>query len=957
MVFWGIAWGAVFGYLWPGHFLNNDGRVAIGAVFGALAGLTLRMAVRAELARQRAGAMPIGAGQQAPATAHPAARAQTPVAPAAPTPPATSASTAGIPPAALPRTESPTDFADTTPAGLAPSKPLAAVSARPDVVTALLLRARDWLLGGNTVVRIGVVLLFLGLAFLAKYAVENALLPPELRLAGIAIAGIALFVTGLRMRRREDRLGYAFTLQGAGIAVLYLTVFAAFRLYQFLPAGAAFAALGLVCLFSAVIALAQNAQPLAFIGFAGGFAAPVLVSTGQGSHVGLFGYFLLLGVAIAAIAWLRAWRALNLLGFFATLVVATLWGVLKYWPEQFATTEPFLAAFFLVYLAAGLAYALRHGQAARKAVDATLLFGTPIAAFSLQAGLVHDMPYALAFSALAMGAVYVVLGWAMLRRRDGDAEVNRWLAECFTALALGFVTLAVPLALDGRWTSAVWAVEGAGVYWMGRRQGRWLARGFGLALQAFAALLFLDSGLRYAAGDWPLANPAFLGAAMLAGAALAIAWWSRMPLAPEGRGAAARAFGAVEDKLSPALLWIGFLWWMAALGIEIDRVRQDAQGLLLPVFSDAQQDMLRMAGWVLSAYALHRLALPSRAAPWSMAATPAWFALPVMLVTALWGMANHDHVFQGAGWAVWPLAIALQLHMLRHLDAGAPRRWWPWVHAGGVWLLVLLAANLLVFAIGRAQLWRTAWATVLLLAAGSVVLLGLVAWCRRALQADATRRWPLDRFLPAYAWRAAAPLAAVLAAGALLVAVYSSGEARPLPYVPLLNPTDLAVALALAVCALWLQVVRAGRLPLPSFARGMAPVALLAGIAFIAVNTVWLRVAHHFAGVAWDAHSLFASFTVQAGYSILWTLIALALMVASHRRALRAPWMLGAGLLAFTVLKLFVIDLSNSGGSQRIIVFIAVGLLMLVVGWLAPLPPSQRARPPASDRELQGAAS
>jgi uncharacterized membrane protein len=55
------------------------------------------------------------------------------------------------------------------------------------------------------------------------------------------------------------------------------------------------------------------------------------------------------------------------------------------------------------------------------------------------------------------------------------------------------------------------------------------------------------------------------------------------------------------------------------------------------------------------------------------------------------------------------------------------------------------------------------------------------------------------------------------------------------------------------------------------------------------------------------------------------------------------------------VLKLFVIDLSNSGGSQRIVVFIAVGLLMLVVGWFAPLPPSRRPRPAAADTDLQGA--
>jgi uncharacterized membrane protein len=101
-------------------------------------------------------------------------------------------------------------------------------------------------------------------------------------------------------------------------------------------------------------------------------------------------------------------------------------------------------------------------------------------------------------------------------------------------------------------------------------------------------------------------------------------------------------------------------------------------------------------------------------------------------------------------------------------------------------------------------------------------------------------------------------------------------------------------------------------------------------------------VAHHYGGVAWNAHSLFASFLVQAGYSILWTLIALGLMVGAHRRGSRSAWMAGAGLLGLTVLKLFVIDLSNRGGSERIVVFIAVGLLMLVVGYFAPVPPAQR---------------
>jgi uncharacterized membrane protein len=826
--------------------------------------------------------------------------------------------------------------------------------AGPDFVTALFGRARDWLFGGNTVVRMGVLVLFIGLAFLAKYAVENALLPPAVRLALVGGFGVALFVFGFRLRRRaESKLAYALTLQGAGVAVLYLTVFAAFRLYQFLPSGAAFAALGLICLFSAIIALAQNAQALAFIGFAGGFAAPILVSTGQGNHVALFAYYLLLGVAIAGIAWARAWRALNLLGFFATFAIATIWGVLQYKPEDLASTEPFLVGFFVVYLVASLLYALRHSHAPKQAVDATLVFGTPIVAFTLQAALVREIEYAMAFSALALGALYLALGWWLVKREAGRAEVNRWLAECFAALGLGFVTLAVPLALDGRWTSAVWAVEGAAVFWMGRRQGRWMPRAAGLLLQAMAAVLFMDSLPRHLVSTWPVANPQFVGAFMLAASALALSWWSRDPLDRSGMSKAAAGFHALETALSPVLFWIGFLWWVFGVHGELDRMTTNADGVAQHVLDSAARGHLKLLAWVASAFAFHHLALPARARPWAIAATPAYTTMPLMLVSALWGMATFDHVFASGGWLSWPLVLVLHFLMLRRLDGGAPRPWWPWVHAGGVWLAVLLVGNLLVFAIGKAQLWQTAWATVILLVAGSGVLLLLSA---RDGFDNATARWPLDRFAHAYFWRAAAPLAVALALGALVVAVHSNGTAKPLPYVPLLNPTDLAVALALGVCAMWLMRLRASALSVPSAIRGMVPLGMLAALVFIAINTVWLRVAHHYGGVAWDAGTLFASFLVQAGYSILWTLIALVLMVGAHRRAMRAPWMLGAGLLGLTVLKLFVIDLSNRGGSERIFVFIAVGLLMLVVGWFAPLPPAAKPKPD-DEADLQGAAS
>src|SRR4029453_9003774 len=139
---------------------------------------------------------------------------------------------------------------------------------------------------GNVVVRIGVVVLFFGIAFLLRYAYENALLPLELRLGGSALGGVALVAVGWRLRHRSDT--YGLVLQGAGVGVLYLTIFAAARLYDLLPLTAAFAMLVALVAGSSILAVLQSSQALAIFAMSGGFLAPVLTSTGQGTHAALF---------------------------------------------------------------------------------------------------------------------------------------------------------------------------------------------------------------------------------------------------------------------------------------------------------------------------------------------------------------------------------------------------------------------------------------------------------------------------------------------------------------------------------------------------------------------------------------------------------------------------------------------------------------------------------------------
>jgi len=134
--------------------------------------------------------------------------------------------------------------------------------------------------------------------------------------------------------------------------------------------------------------------------------------------------------------------------------------------------------------------------------------------------------------------------------------------------------------------------------------------------------------------------------------------------------------------------------------------------------------------------------------------------------------------------------------------------------------------------------------------------------------------------------------------GALVTAVAAEGITAPLPYIPLLNPVDLAILLALAALALWHRMASA-MAPAPDGAdmlRGPLAPTLVAVLGFAAINAVWLRTAHHWLGVDWSPDALAASGVVQTGISILWTLLAMALMVFAQRRALRTLWLVGAAL-------------------------------------------------------------
>jgi len=785
----------------------------------------------------------------------------------------------------------------------------------PNVFERAMRAARDWLLGGNTVVRVGIIVLFFGVAFLLKYAADNAMLPVEFRLAGVALGAVVLLVLGWRIGPRRG--AYGLVLQGGGIGVLYLTVFAATKLYGLLPASAAFPLMVVICALGAILAIRQDAPALAFLASAGGFLAPVLISTGGGSHVVLFSYYALLDAGIFAIAWFKAWRPLNLLGFTFTFAIGTAWGVTSYRPELLASTEPFLILFFLMYVGIALLYAMRRELAIKHYVDGTLVFGTPIVTLGLQAALMRHIPFGLAWSAVALGAFYLIVAAWLARRRERLAL----LFQSAVAIGVIFATLAIPLAFSGPTTSAAWAVEGAAVTWLGVRQRRYLPLGFGLLMQLAAAGAFFVSQLFASAPATPVLNSAYLATLLIAAGSVFTGW--QLHGRDEGR-----TWRPWTAQLGLAAAIWGLVWW---IGGGADEIAAYAQTHVVAAPKRFAIDASILFA-VLTAWLAHAL---RRVLAWPAARWPALALAPVLAWLSLAALALSEAPLTGLGAIAWPSAIVLGYLLLWREEGEAPGWTADALHAVMFWVLCCVLAQqaywrLHMYVPEGAWSW-SAWAY----GVGAAVLLVSTVGTRL--------RWPIGRFARAYQLWAAGPLAALLGAWTL-ASLQSDGSAAPLPWVPLLNPLDVAQMLVFVAMAAWLRRASTFGFALPS--RVFAYVTLATG--FLWLNALLLRALHHWIGLPYSLTEMAHSTLAQACVSILWTLCALAMTIWATRKGARVVWFIAAGLLALTVLKLFVFDLSHVQGLERIVSFIGIGVMLLMIGYFSPLPPK------ASEHETTG---
>ena len=787
-----------------------------------------------------------------------------------------------------------------------------------DPISWLVNWIKQWVTTGNAPVKVGVLVSLVGVGLLLREVHRRGIieLTIEVRLVAAAVFGLVLLAIGWRQRR--IRPVYGLSLQGGGIAVLYVTTYAAFAVYDVLPAVPAASAVVVVTLGAGVLSVVQDSRPLAVLGIIGGFLAPVLTYSRPEDHVLVFSFFLVLNAAILGVAWFKIWPELNLLGFGFTFGLTAFWLANRSEQDEWVSTQPFIALFVLMYVAMPALFAVREAPVLKRAFDgsrapdipferevwtAPLVFGTPFIGLGLQQLAIGHTEYGLAITAAGLAAVQGAL--ALATRRLGVDR--RPLAESYAALAVAFSAIAVPFALDSYFTSTVWAVQGLMLMWLGCRRGRLLALSGGALLQVLAAVSFaghLEDSLPYPTDTAPIANQHFLGALLLAVAGLVSGWLlNRRPQ---------------RDELDRAIVWLalgwGTAWWLAG-------------GLMEIIQHLAASDELP-ASLVFVVGSLAAASLASRRLRWPQLAAVGLLILPTLVAVLLASLLNQSHPVDLGGWAAWPVAFVAYYLFLRRREDSFPRLSLL-LHAGGYWTLAALVAIEVYWQVDRVA--EGVWP----LAATTAAVMALVG----ATMAGRRLPWPLGAHWRTYTLACTGPMLVVVAVVVLVAAVVSDGDPRPLLYLPVLNPLGVLVGMQLAALLAWRKLAAAQRdHPFQDLDARGAPT--LAALGMVLATTETARTVSHWLDVPWDLESLWDSTELQASLSILWAVIALSGMVAGVRMARRAVWVAGASWMAVVVAKLFLVDLSSLTALGRVVSFIVVGVLLLIVGYLAPVPPA-----------------
>jgi uncharacterized membrane protein len=810
-------------------------------------------------------------------------------------------------------------------------------------------RDLESLVAGSWFTWIGIIAITFGVAFFLKFAFDKQWIGPSARVSLSAFVGVALLYVGERLRRRELR-SFAYVLSGGGLLILYLSVYAAYSLYQLIGHTSALLLMVAVTVTAVLLSVRLHALPVAILGLVGGFLTPILLSTGVDNEVGLFAYVALLDAGVLAVAYFKRWRSLDFLSFAGTVAMTLGWAFKFFKPEKVWITLFFLSVFFLVYSLLPIFHNVLRSRTSRwfdvslAIANATFYFGLSYLMLTAT-GFDQATPatQALLLSFFFTGLFYTTWRW------NSD---DRLLRYNYLGAAATFLSIAFAIQLEMHWVTIAWAVEALMLTWVGLRLRETGARHAALALFCAAVVHWFAFDMPTFAYSVdpsfiPLLNRRALSCAVLIATIAGAARLYRRAgeLDQDERSTVKTLFLLTGNALALTLLSVDVNDYFTArlsgsspeltnLQAQIENSRQFSISVLWTLYAATmlalgllrRSRLLRWGGLLLLLTAIGKV----------VAVDSAYYA-------ASWHFPVLNQTFMAYALLVAVLAFAARLYG-RPASADEPER-----RIMGPALI--LAANLL--ALGALSLEVFGYYDRLLTSAalaeqsteiisqlheGRMFALVLV-WTLYATCAFLVGAW---RRSPAWRYGGLLLLAVTTPLVLLNLSFYAASW-----HALIFNRT--LASFAILIAALWLVVrtyARSGEAfeeapiarPVATVAANVLAIVALSAQAAGYYEAQIFQELNHAAPSASGSGGFESQRTLelakQLSLSVVWALYACGLFVASSVRRLRLLRVMGLVLLSLTTLKVFLVDLSSLERGYRIISFIMLGAILLVVSYL-----------------------
>jgi uncharacterized membrane protein len=354
-------------------------------------------------------------------------------------------------------------------------------------------------IGTNVISKIGILITIIGVFIGAKYAIDNELISPLLRIVAGYLAAAILVFTAYRLKQKYEY--FSSILIGGGLAVTYFITYIAYSFYGLYPLAIAFALMIITTAVAVGMSLWYNQKVIALLGQVAAYAIPFLLSNGDGNIFILFSYITVINSGLLLLSFKKDWKLLYHIAFFLTWVIYLFSIVVADKVSSFSGGLIFLFINFATFYITFLSYKIFKKQLYQLGEIAILLCNA-LFFFFLGAYLVNQQfnnVHFLTWFTIANAGIHLAAGYAIYRMRLVDNSVFQFII----GLGLLFITVAIPIELDGSWVTVLWTIEATALFFVAKNTGRELYVEIALRLIVISFISLLH--------DWSVNYPLFFG--------------------------------------------------------------------------------------------------------------------------------------------------------------------------------------------------------------------------------------------------------------------------------------------------------------------------------------------------------------------------------------------------------------------------------------------------------------